>query len=331
MKTSAQTIQFASSYPVKQHPHSDRIALETVKALFDLPFMELLFQAQQTHRAHFNPQYIQLSALLSIKTGGCPEDCSYCPQSVHHETTVDNQPLMNMEDVMIAARQAKAEGASRFCLAAAWRSPKAKDVDKVTAMIRAIKALGLETCATLGMLKDEQAVALKAAGLDYYNHNVDTASHRYEEIISTRTYQDRLETLGYVREAGLSVCCGGIIGMGESRDDRAVFITELANLDPQPESVPINHLVRVEGTALAEQEPLDWTEFVRTIAVARIALPQSYVRLSAGRQDMHESVQALCFLAGANAIFYGDKLLTTANPEVEQDKKLLAKLNLIPQ
>jgi biotin synthase len=330
METPIQPIQFTASSGTP-HPRKALVSANTVKALFDLPFMELLFQAQQTHRLHFNPQHIQLSVLSSIKTGGCPEDCGYCPQSVHHKTAVENQPLIKIEEVIEAARQAKAAGASRFCMAAAWRRPKSKDLDKVYTMIRAVKALGLETCATLGMLKGEQAQALKAAGLDYYNHNVDTASHRYQDIISTRSYEDRLETLGYVREAGLAVCCGGIVGMGESRYDRAVLIAELANFAPQPESVPINHLVRVVGTPLATQTPLEWSEFVRTVAVARIVLPQSYVRLSAGRQEMHEAVQALCFLAGANAIFYGDKLLTTPNPQVEQDEKLLAKLDLIPQ
>lgn len=331
MKTSTQTIAFHTNPPSAiLHPSTDRITAETVEALFALPFNELLFKAQQIHRAYFDPNTVQLSVLCSIKTGGCPEDCGYCSQSVHHETPVENKPLMALDEVLHAAREAKANGASRFCMAAAWRSPKEKDLDKVVEMITAVKDLGLETCVTLGQLKAGQAQQLKKAGLDYYNHNVDTAKDKYEEIISTRVYEDRLETLGKVREAGISVCCGGIIGMGETRAERAALIAELANLDPQPESVPINHLVQIDGTPLYGVEQLDWTEFVRTIAVARVCLPQSYVRLSAGREGMAEATQAFCFLAGANSIFYGNQLLTTDNPEVEADKALLAKLDITP-
>lgn len=332
MNTLEQPISFHSnrSTTTPVHPSSDRITLEKVKTLFTLPFNELLFRAQQTHRSNFEPNEVQLSVLCSIKTGGCPEDCGYCSQSVHHETPVENKPLMALEEVLLAAQEAKAKGASRFCMAAAWRSPKEKDLDKVAEMIQAVKGLGLETCVTLGQLKAGQAEQLKKAGLDYYNHNVDTAKDKYEEIISTRAYEDRLETLGRVRSAGISVCCGGIIGMGETREERAALIAELANFDPQPESVPINHLVQIDGTPLYGIDQLDWTEFVRTIAVARICLPKSFVRLSAGRDGMPESTQALCFLAGANSIFYGNQLLTTDNPEVESDKGLLAKLDLIP-
>lgn len=331
MKNSTQAMVFhPQSSSEALHPSIDRITVKAVHALFALPFNELLFKSQQIHRAHFNPNEIQLSVLCSIKTGGCPEDCGYCSQSVHYETPVENKPLMALDEVLLAARAAKANGASRFCMAAAWRSPKEKDLDKVVEMITAVKDLGLETCVTLGHLKKGQAHQLKEAGLDYYNHNVDTAQDKYGEIISTRVYEDRLETLGQVREEGISVCCGGIIGMGETRAERAALIAELANLDPQPESVPINHLVQIEGTPLYGVEILDWTEFVRTIAVARICLPKSYVRLSAGRDGMPESTQALCFLAGANSIFYGNQLLTTDNPEVEADKALLTKLNMVP-
>jgi biotin synthase len=299
-----------------------------IEALFALPFADLMFQAQTVHRAHFDPNKIQRSTLVSIKTGGCSEDCGYCPQSAHHDAGVDRQPMMKLEDVRAAASAARDAGASRFCMGAAWRGPKPRDLESVVEMVREVKALGLETCATLGMLKDGQAEQLKEAGLDYYNHNLDTAPEFYGEIISTRDYQDRLDTLARVRQAGLSVCCGGIVGMGESRIQRAGLIAQLAALDPQPESVPINLLVRVEGTPLADTEALEPLEFVRTIAVARIALPKSLVRLSAGRQQMSDVMQALCFLAGANSIFYGDKLLTTGNPEWARDQQLFDTLGL---
>ena len=299
-----------------------------IEALFALPFADLMFQAQTVHRAHFDPNKVQLSTLLSIKTGGCSENCGYCPQSAHHDAGVDKQPMMKLDDVRAAARAARDAGASRFCMGAAWRGPKPRDLESVVEMVREVKALGLETCATLGMLKDGQAEQLKEAGLDYYNHNLDTAPEFYGEIVSTRDYQDRLDTLARVRQAGLSVCCGGIVGMGESRMQRAGLIAQLAALDPQPESVPINLLVRVEGTPLADAEALEPLEFVRTIAVARIALPKSLVRLSAGRQQMSDVMQALCFLAGANSIFYGDKLLTTGNPEWERDQHLFDSLGL---
>ena len=301
-----------------------------IEALFALPFADLMFQAQTVHRAHFDPNKVQLSTLLSIKTGGCSENCGYCPQSAHHDAGVDKQPMMKLDAVRAAARAARDAGASRFCMGAAWRGPKPRDLESVVEMVREVKALGLETCATLGMLKDGQAEQLKEAGLDYYNHNLDTAPEFYGEIISTRDYQDRLDTLARVRQAGLSVCCGGIVGMGESRIQRAGLIAQLAALDPQPESVPINLLVRVEGTPLADAEALEPLEFVRTIAVARIALPKSLVRLSAGRQQMSDVMQALCFLAGANSIFYGDKLLTTGNPEWERDQRLFDALGLTP-
>ncbi|MFO7189235.1 MAG: biotin synthase BioB [Pseudomonadota bacterium] len=301
-----------------------------VEALYELPFHELIHRAHEVHRANFDPGTVQLSTLLSVKTGGCPEDCGYCPQSVRYDTGVGNQKLLPLEEVVAAAAAAKANGATRFCMGAAWRGPKQKDLEPVLEMIRAVKAMGLETCATLGLLRDGQAEQLREAGLDYYNHNLDTAPEFYGEIISTRQYEDRLDTLEKVRRAGLHVCCGGIIGMGESRSQRAGLIAQLASLDPPPESVPINHLVPVPGTPLADAPPLDWTEFVRTIAVARITMPKSYVRLSAGRQQMHEAVQAFCFYAGANSIFYGDKLLTTGNPEAAADRALLAKLDLSP-
>ena len=301
-----------------------------VRALFELPFPELLFRAQSIHREHFDPREVQISTLLSIKTGGCPEDCAYCPQSVHYATGVDAEKLMSLGAVLSAARAAKASGASRFCMGAAWRAPKDRDLDKVCAMVAGVKALGLETCVTLGMLEDAQAQRLKDAGLDYYNHNLDTSPEYYVEIITTRTYQDRLDTLRAVRAAGIHVCCGGIIGMGESRDDRIGMIATLASLPEHPESVPINMLVRVAGTPLADESILDPLEFVRTIAVARITMPASVVRLSAGREDMSEETQALCFLAGANSIFYGPKLLTTPNPAQDRDRALMDKLGLIP-
>jgi biotin synthase len=302
--------------------------LEDVLALFDLPFNDLMFKAQQTHRANFPDGDVELATLLSIKTGGCEEDCGYCPQAARYDTGVEAKKILDIDTVLDAARQAKDNGATRFCMGAAWRSPKDRDMDKVEEMVREVKALGLETCATLGMLEEKQAQRLKAAGLDYYNHNLDTAPEFYDNVISTREYQDRLDTLGHVREAGLKVCCGGIVGMGETRLQRAGLIAQLANLNPYPESVPVNHLVQVEGTPLFGLDPLDPFEFVRTIAVARITMPKARVRLSAGRRQMGEAVQAMCFLAGANSIFYGDKLLTTENPEAEDDRALLAKLGL---
>lgn len=307
-----------------------RLSMAGIEALFALPFADLMYQAQNVHRDRFDPNKIQLSTLLSIKTGGCSENCGYCPQSAHHDAGVDRQPMMKLDDVRAAASAARAAGASRFCMGAAWRGPKPRDLESVAEMVREVKALGLETCATLGMLKDGQAEQLKAAGLDYYNHNLDTAPDFYGDVITTRDYQDRLDTLERVRQAGLHVCCGGIVGMGESRIQRAGLIAQLAALDPQPESVPINLLVRVEGTPLADAEALEPLEFVRTIAVARIALPKSLVRLSAGRQQMGDVMQALCFLAGANSIFYGDKLLTTGNPEWERDQRLFDALGLTP-
>ncbi len=312
-------------------PASEKWRVAEVEALFALPFNDLMFRAQSVHREHFDPNTVQLSTLLSIKTGGCSEDCGYCPQAARYDTGVENQGLLEMDVVLDAARAAKAAGATRFCMGAAWRGPKQRDLDPVLDMVREVKALGLETCATLGMLKDGQAEQLKDAGLDYYNHNLDTAPEFYGEVITTRAYQDRLDTLDRVRGADLHVCCGGIVGMGESRTQRAGLIAQLANLDPQPESVPINMLVQVEGTPLQDTEALDPLEFVRTIAVARIALSKSYVRLSAGRQEMSEAIQALCFLAGANSIFYGEKLLTTGNPDVTRDRDLLAKLGMRAQ
>jgi len=307
-----------------------RWTVEAVQALFDLPFGDLLFRAQRVHREHFDPNEVQLSTLLSVKTGGCPEDCGYCPQSARFNTGVQDEALLPVEQVVEAAKAAKAKGATRFCMGAAWRGPKQRDLDRVMEMVRAVRGLGMETCATLGLLKEGQAQQLKDAGLDYYNHNLDTAPDFYGEIIHTRKQDDRLGTLDQVREAGLHVCCGGIVGMGETRRQRAALIAQLANLDPHPESVPINHLVQVEGTPLAGTEPLDPLEFVRTIACARITMPKARVRLSAGRTEMSDAVQALCFLAGANSIFYGEKLLTTGNPEADRDRSLMAKLGLHP-
>ncbi|HTN65266.1 MAG TPA: biotin synthase BioB [Burkholderiaceae bacterium] len=305
--------------------------VDEVLALFDLPFNDLMFRAQQAHRANFDPAEVELATLLSIKTGGCEEDCAYCPQAARYDTGVTAKKLLTTDEVLAAARAAKEHGATRFCMGAAWRGPKERDMEKVADMVREVKALGLETCATLGLLQDGQAQQLKDAGLDYYNHNLDTAPEFYGNVISTREYQDRLDTLGQVRTAGLKVCCGGIVGMGESRRQRAGLIAQLANLNPYPESVPVNHLVQVEGTPLHGLDPLDPLEFVRTIAVARITMPKARVRLSAGRRQMGEAVQAMCFLAGANSIFYGDKLLTTGNPDAEDDRTLLAKLGLRPR
>jgi biotin synthase len=301
-----------------------------VRALFELPFPDLLFHAQRIHRMHFDAREVQISTLLSIKTGGCPEDCAYCPQSARYDTGVKAGKLMALDAVIAEARAARAAGASRFCMGAAWREPKERDLDAVCAMVSAVGALGLETCATLGMLTAAQAARLKDAGLDYYNHNIDTSPEHYGAIITTRTYQERLDTLEHVRGAGIHVCCGGIVGMGESREDRVGMIATLASLPAHPESVPINMLVQVEGTPLATGAALDPLEFVRTIAVARITMPASVVRLSAGREDMREETQALCFLAGANSIFYGPKLLTTPNPERDRDRALLDKLGMTP-
>ena len=301
-----------------------------IGALFDLPFPELIFRAQSIHRQYFDPAEVQISTLLSIKTGGCPEDCAYCPQSARYDTGIHAEKLMAVDTVVAEARAAKSAGASRFCMGAAWRSPKDSDLARVCAMVEAVKGLGLETCATLGMLSAAQAQELKRSGLDYYNHNLDTSPEFYGEIITTRIYQDRLETLAHVRDAGIHVCCGGIVGMGETRADRIGMIVALAALPAHPESVPINMLVRVAGTPLADQLPLDSFEFVRTVAVARITMPRSVVRLSAGREDMSEETQALCFLAGANSIFYGPKLLTTPNPERDRDRVLMDKLGLSP-
>jgi biotin synthase len=301
-----------------------------VRALFDLAFPELIFRAQSIHRRHFDPTEVQISTLLSIKTGGCPEDCAYCPQSVRYDTGVKAEKLMPLDAVLAEAKAAKDAGASRFCMGAAWREPKDRDLDKVCEMVTGVKTLGLETCATLGMLTDSQARRLKASGLDYYNHNLDTSPEHYGEIITTRTYQERLDTLGHVRDAGIHVCCGGIVGMGESAEDRVGMIATLANLPEHPESVPINMLVKVEGTPLSHAQALDPLDFVRTIAVTRVCMPKSVVRLSAGREDMSEETQALCFLAGANSIFYGPKLLTTTNPERDRDLRLMDKLGLTP-
>ena len=303
---------------------------DEVRALFELPLSDLIFRAQTIHREFFDPSAVQMSTLLSIKTGGCPEDCAYCPQSAHYDTGVDAEKLMPLDKVLAEARAARDGGASRFCMGAAWRSPKDRDLDRVCGMIEGVKALGLETCVTLGMLTEPQAQKLKKAGLDYYNHNLDTSPDFYGKIISTRTYDDRLETLEHVRAAGIHVCCGGIVGMGETREDRIGMIQTLANLPVHPESVPINMLVRVAGTPLAEAAPLDTIEFVRTIAVARITMPRSMVRLSAGRETMSEETQALCFLAGANSIFCGPKLLTTPNPKRDRDQALMDRLGLQP-
>jgi biotin synthase len=327
----------ASERPAGEQPawlrHDWRLA--EVEALFDLPFMDLMFRAQQVHRAFHAPNRVQMSTLLSIKTGGCPEDCGYCPQSIHYETGVARDDMLPVEQVVEAARRAQAAGATRFCMGAAFRSPKKKDIERVATMIREVKALGLESCATLGMLTPEQAVELKDAGLDYYNHNIDSSEDFYKKIISTRTYQHRLDTLEAVRNADLKVCSGGIVGMGETRADRAGMLVTLANLPEHPQSVPVNQLVQVKGTPLADAatagdaaQGVDGFEFVRTIAVARILMPEAQVRLSAGREGMSDELQAMAFMAGANSIFYGEKLLTTGNPDVERDRNLLARLKI---
>jgi biotin synthase len=303
-------------------------SVDEIEALFELPFNDLMFRAQQAHRAHFDANAVQLSTLLSIKTGGCPEDCKYCPQSARYDTDVERELLMAKEEVMQAARAAKEKGATRFCMGAAWREPKGRAFDMVLDMIREVKAMEMEACATLGMLTAEQAQKLKEAGLDYYNHNLDTDPEYYKEIISTRTYQDRLDTLKNVRAEGMSVCCGGIVGMGESRRHRAGLVAQLARMQPHPESVPINMLIKIEGTPMENLDDLDHFEFIRTIAVARITMPGSYVRLSAGREAMSDEMQALCFLAGANSMFYGEKLLTAGNQDAENDQALFARLGL---
>ena len=329
--TTTQPLTFHTPHktPAKRPDTGQRMwAVAEVQALFDLPFSDLMFQAQTVHRAHFDPNMVELATLLSVKTGGCPEDCGYCPQAARFHTGVDATKLMEPDEVRLVAQRAKDAGATRFCMGAAWRGPKDRDIEKVAELVRTVKALGLETCATLGMLQDGHAEALRDAGLDYYNHNLDSAPDFYGDIITTRDYQDRLDTLARVRNAGVSVCCGGIVGLGESRLQRAGLIAVLANLAPYPESVPINHLVKVEGTPLADQPDLDPLEFVRTIAVARITMPLARVRLSAGRQSMSDAVQALCFVAGANSIFYGEKLLTTGNPDVDADGALLQRLGL---
>jgi len=308
-----------------------RWSVAEIAAMFELPFSDLIHRAQTVHREHFDPNAVQMSTLLSIKTGGCSEDCGYCPQAARYHTDVESQDLMQLEQVLAAAQAAKDSGATRFCMGAAWRGPKQRDLEPVLKMVAEVKAMGLETCATLGMLKQGQAEQLKQAGLDYYNHNLDTAPEFYGDVITTRTYQDRLETLERVREADINVCCGGIIGMGESRNQRAGLLAQLANMQRPPESVPINLLTQVEGTPLHGTEQLDLIEFVRTIAAARITMPQSYVRLSAGRQSMPEGIQALCFIAGANSIFYGEKLLTTGNPDVSADQALFSKLGIHPE
>ncbi len=302
--------------------------VKDVAALFELPFPELIYRAQSVHRSHHDPAALQLSTLLSVKTGGCPEDCAYCPQSRRYRTGVEDEEVLSLETVTRAARAARSHGASRFCMGAAWRGPKDRELEQILPMIRQVKDLGLETCATLGMLRPGQAERLREAGLDYYNHNLDTSPEFYGQIITTREYRDRLETLQRVRDAGLHVCCGGIVGMGESRRDRAGLIAQLASLDPYPESVPINALVAVAGTPLAQAEELDALEFVRTVAAARITMPKAWVRLSAGRERMSDAVQALCFLAGANSVFFGEKLLTTGNPEAARDRALFARLGL---
>ena len=305
--------------------------LQEARDLFNLPFNDLLFRAQTVHREHFDPNEVQVSTLLSIKTGACPEDCKYCPQSGHYNTGLDKEKLLEIEKVVAEARAAKDKGASRFCMGAAWRSPSKKDMPYVLDMVKQVKSLGMETCMTLGMLKEEEAQELASAGLDYYNHNLDTSEKYYSHIITTRTYQDRLDTLDNVRKAGMKVCCGGIMGMGEDEDDRGGLLVQLANLPQHPESVPVNMLVKVKGTPLEDVEDLEPFDFIRMLAVARIMMPASHVRLSAGREQMNEQMQALCFFAGANSIFYGEKLLTTSNPEADADMQLFGKLGIRPE
>ncbi|MBU1214145.1 MAG: biotin synthase BioB [Gammaproteobacteria bacterium] len=326
----SQPITLVRPVQTKASTTPQRWSVEDIEKLFRLPFSDLLFQAQQVHREHFDPNAVQLSTLLSIKTGGCSEDCGYCPQSAFHDAGVENRKMLEVQEVIKAAKAAQDAGADRFCMGAAWREPSKEDMAAVVEMVKEVKALGMETCATLGMLNDEQTEQLRQAGLDYYNHNLDTAPEFYGDIISTRDYQDRIDTLERVRNAGMHVCSGGIVGMGENLTQRAGLIAQLANMEPYPESVPINNLVKVEGTPLAQQQDIDPLDFVRTIAVARITMPTARVRLSAGRQQMSDAVQALCFLAGANSIFYGEQLLTTGNPDVERDRALMDKLGMYP-
>lgn len=302
--------------------------LESAEKIYHLPFSDLLFEAQSVHRANFSPNTVQISTLISIKTGSCPENCSYCPQSAHYETGLKKEPLMEIQDVVEAAKKAKAAGSTRFCMGAAWRGPRDQDLDVVCEMVSEVKKLGMETCVTLGLLKDHQAVALRDAGLDYYNHNIDTSPDHYGKIITTRTFEDRIKTIENVRKSGVKVCCGGILGMGETAKDRLEMLLVLANMEEAPESVPINQLIAIPGTPLADQTSVDPFDFVRTIAVARILMPKSYVRLSAGREQMSDELQALCFMAGANSIFYGEKLLTADNPVPEKDLSLFARLGL---
>jgi biotin synthase len=320
----------ATSTQLANGPRHDW-TMQEARALFELPFNDLMFRAQSIHRENFDPNEVQVSTLLSIKTGACPEDCKYCPQSGHYNTGLEKEKLLEIEKVVAEAKAAKAKGASRFCMGAAWRSPSKKDMGYVVDMVKQVKSLGLETCMTLGMLKQEQADELASAGLDYYNHNLDTSEKYYSHIITTRTYQDRLDTLDNVRKAGMKVCCGGIVGMGEDPDDRVGLLVQLANLPQQPESVPVNMLVKVPGTPMEDVEDLDPFDFIRTIAVARIMMPRSHVRLSAGREEMNEQMQSLCFLAGANSIFYGEKLLTTANPQADADMALFRRLGIRPE
>lgn len=324
-----QTSPLSFHKPTKpQAPAENRWQLEDVLALYDLPLFDLLWQAQQVHREHFDPNAIQRSTLLSIKTGGCSEDCGYCSQSARYDTDLERERLMELDEVLTAAKAAKDKGSSRFCMGAAWRGPKDQDLDKVVNMVKEVKALGMQTCVTLGMLKEGQAEKLAAAGLDYYNHNLDTDAEYYNSVVSSHSHSDRLNTLDEVRDAGINVCSGGIIGMGESRKNRAALIVQLANLPKPPESVPINNLVPIPGTPMSENPPLDPFEFVRTIAAARITMPTSYVRLSAGRQEMSDELQAMCFLAGANSMFYGERLLTTGNPDISRDDQLFNRLGL---
>jgi biotin synthase len=333
MNATPQAVQSCSPSAVARAagaPAARQWSVAEVEALFDLPLMDLLWRAQQVHRQHFDANEIQRSTLISVKTGGCSEDCGYCSQSARNKAELEREKLMPVEEVVAAAKAAKAKGASRFCMGAAWRGPKEKDLEPVLEMIREVKALGMQTCVTLGMLKDGQAEKLADAGLDYYNHNLDTAAEFYANVITTHSQQDRIDTIGEVRKAGINVCSGGIIGMGESRRNRAALIVQLANLSPAPESVPINNLVAIPGTPMAATKGVDNFEFIRTIAAARITMPTSFVRLSAGREAMNEEMQAMCFLAGANSMFYGDKLLTTGNPDVDRDEALFAKLGLRP-
>ena len=330
--SSLNSIQFANMSPTPEATcetaNAQNWTREQVESLFALPFNDLLFKAQTVHRENHDANAVQLSSLLSIKTGACPEDCAYCPQSARYKTGLKTERLMPLDQIVEAAKKAKAEGAGRFCMGAAWRSPKDKDIQAVSEAVSAVKALGMETCATLGMLNEEHAAELKEAGLDYYNHNLDTSPEYYGEIITTRTYDDRLETLENVRTAGMKVCCGGIVGMGETKNDRVGLLQTLANLSPPPESVPINNLIKIKGTPLADLEDIDPFDFIRTIAVARILMPKAYVRLSAGRETMNDQLQSLCFLAGANSIFYGEQLLTANNATADHDRELFAKLGI---